>query len=89
MREFETRIIDIDVEKVRKIMKEIGAENVKRENQRNDIFDFPDRNLLAKKGYARIRTVEDLLNNKTVYFMTTKKCLVKIHLKLWKKMKQL
>lgn len=75
MREFETRIIDIDVEKVRKIMKEIGAENVKRENQRNDIFDFPDRNLLAKKGYARIRTVEDLLNNKTVYFMTTKKML--------------
>ncbi len=73
MREFETRVIDIDVERIRKIMSEVGAKNVKRENQINDIFDFQDRKLLNQKGYARIRTVEDLINNKTVYFMTTKK----------------
>ncbi|EJT6158582.1 class IV adenylate cyclase [Clostridium perfringens] len=75
MKELETRIIDIDVEKIRKTLNKLGAENVKRENQTNDIFDFPDRKLLDKKGYARIRTVEDLINNKTVYFMTTKKML--------------
>lgn len=81
MKELETRIIDIDVEKLRETLNKLGAKNVKRENQTNDIFDFPDRKLLDKKGYARIRTVEDLINNKTVYFMTTKKCLAKISLK--------
>lgn len=73
MKEFETRIMDIDVENLRETLKGLGAKNVKKENQINDIFDFPDRKLLDKKGYARIRTVEDLINNKTVYFMTTKK----------------
>lgn len=75
MKEFETRIIDIDVDNIRKIMKEISAANVKKENQVNDIYDFSDERLLKKKGYARIRTVEDMLNNKTIYFMTTKKML--------------
>ncbi|MGL4989889.1 MAG: class IV adenylate cyclase [Sarcina sp.] len=75
MQEFETRIMDIDIDNIRKLCLEIGAQNVKKENQINDIFDFSDRKLLAKKGYARIRTVEDLINNKTVYFMTTKKML--------------
>lgn len=75
MREFETRIMDIDIEHIRNICKEYSAENIKKENQINDIYDFLDRRLLDKKGYARIRTVEDLINNKTVYFMTTKKML--------------
>lgn len=73
MKELETRIMDIDVENLRNTLVKLGAKNVKRENQINDIFDFPDRKLLNKKGYARIRTVEDLINNKTIYFITTKK----------------
>ena len=73
MQEFETRIMDIDIKKIREICKSVSAINVKKENQVNDIYDFADRRLLNKKGYARIRTVEDLINNKTVYFMTTKK----------------
>ncbi|MGL5634112.1 MAG: class IV adenylate cyclase [Sarcina sp.] len=75
MQEFETRIMDIDIDVIRNICTKISAINVKKENQINDIYDFPDRQLLNKKGYARIRTVEDLLNNKTIYFMTTKKML--------------
>ncbi|MGG5461916.1 class IV adenylate cyclase [Clostridium sp. B9] len=75
MKEFETRVIDVDVDKIREILTNVNAKNVKRENQVNDIYDFSDRRLLDKKGYARIRTVEDLINNKTVYFMTTKKML--------------
>lgn len=75
MQEFETRVMDINVEEIRKICTENGAKNVKKENQVNDIYDFADRRLLDKKGYARIRTVEDKINNKTVYFMTTKKML--------------
>ena len=75
MKELETRIVDIDVENIRSILLENGAEKVKMEDQINDIYDFEDGRLLAKKGYARIRTVNDRLNNKIVYFMTTKKML--------------
>jgi len=75
MQELETRIVDIDVENIRKILLSNGAEKVKMEDQVNDIYDFEDGRLLDKKGYARIRTVNDMINNKIVYFMTTKKML--------------
>ena len=75
MQELETKIIDIDVENIRNILLSNNAEKVKMENQINDIYDFEDGRLLSKKGYARIRTVDDRLNNKIVYFMTTKKML--------------
>ncbi|SFD15377.1 class IV adenylate cyclase [Clostridium uliginosum] len=75
MQELETRIVDIDVENIRNILSSNGAEKVKVEDQINDIYDFEDGRLLSKKGYARIRTVNDRLNDKIVYFMTTKKML--------------
>lgn len=75
MNEFETRIINIDVDKIRKRLMEIEGVKVKEENQINNIYDFNDRRLLKDKGYARIRVVEDLLNNSTHYYMTTKKML--------------
>lgn len=75
MQELETRIVDIDVENIRNILLSNGALKVKTENQINDIYDFEDGRLLANKGYARIRTIDDILNNKIVYFMTTKKML--------------
>lgn len=75
MNEIETRIVDIDVDDVRSKMLSVGATKVKQENQINNIYDFEDRRLLKEKGYARIRIVKDELNNKNVYFMTTKKLL--------------
>lgn len=75
MKELETRIIKIDVASIRKLLISNGAEKVKEENQVNDIYDFEDGRLLEQKGYARIRTVNDLLNNKKIIFMTTKKML--------------
>ncbi|WP_160691327.1 CYTH domain-containing protein [Clostridium sp. C2-6-12] len=75
MQELETRIVDIDVDNVRTILLANGAEKVKMEDQVNDIYDFEDGRLLSQKGYARIRTVNDLLNNNVVYYMTTKKML--------------
>lgn len=75
MQELETRIVDIDVENIRKILLSNSAEKVKMEDQVNDIYDFEDGRLLDKKGYARIRTINDMINNKIVYFMTTKKML--------------
>lgn len=75
MKELETRIVDIDVEAIRKKLTSLNAKKVKEEYQINDIYDFSDRRLLDSKGYARIRTVDDRLNNKEVIYMTTKKML--------------
>ncbi|WP_297635438.1 CYTH domain-containing protein [uncultured Clostridium sp.] len=74
-KELETRIINIDVEDLRKKLIELKAEKVKVEDQINDLYDFEDKRLLNEKGYARIRTVYDNLRNKEVIFMTTKKLL--------------
>jgi adenylate cyclase class 2 len=73
LKEMETRIIDIDADEIRSKLLKIGAVKVKSENQQNKIFDFNDRRLLENKGYARIRTVEDMLHNEFHYYMTTKK----------------
>ena len=75
MNEIETRIVKIDVAKIKKILQENNAVKVKEENQINNIYDFEDGRLLAAKGYARIRTVDDLINNKQIIYMTTKKLL--------------
>lgn len=72
MQEVETKILDIDVEDIRAKLRTMHTEKVKMENQVNKIFDFHNKRLLNKKGYARIRIVEDLLNNKTINYMTTK-----------------
>lgn len=69
----EIKIIDIDVDEIRSKLLKIGAVKVKSENQQNKIFDFHDKRLLEKKGYARIRIVKDLLHNEFHYYMTTKK----------------
>ena len=74
-KELETRVINIDVEKIREKLVSLKAGKVKSENQINDIYDFEDGRLLKEKGYARIRTVHDLINNKEIIFMTTKKML--------------
>jgi adenylate cyclase class 2 len=73
MQEIETRILDIDVEEIRRKMLALNATKVKMENQINRIYDFEDGRLLNSKGYARIRTIEDMINNKIVHYITTKK----------------
>lgn len=73
MKELETRILDIDIDSIREIMTKIGAKKVKSENQINNIFDFQDRSLLSKKGYARVRIIENLLDGTNCAYMTTKK----------------
>jgi len=73
LKEIETRIIDIDVQEMRKKLLDINAVKVKQENQINNIYDFSDKRLLNNKGYARIRTVRDELTNSTIHYITTKK----------------
>jgi adenylate cyclase class 2 len=73
LKELEVKIMNIDPDSVRIKLKSIGAGLVKKENQINRIFDFPDKRLLNEKGYARIRQVEDLLNGTQHCYMTVKK----------------
>ena len=63
-KELETRIVDINLDELRNKLNSIGAKKIKSENQINDLYDFEDSRLLNNKGYARIRTVHDLLNDK-------------------------
>lgn len=71
--ELEVKILDIDLEHIRRIMEEAGATLVKDEQQDNLIYDFPDRRLLKAQGYARIRVVEDHRTKKVDVLMTTKR----------------
>jgi len=73
LKEIETRIIDIDVQEMRRKLLQIDAIKVKQENQINNIYDFSDKRLLNNKGYARIRTIQDELTNSTLHYITTKK----------------
>lgn len=73
MKEIETRIIKIDVEQIRNRLKDLGAKKIKEENQINHIYDFPNKELLNNKGYARIRYINDVIENKEHYYMTVKK----------------
>jgi len=73
MKEFETKIVNIEPDEIREKMRAMGAVLVKKENQVNKIFDFEDKRLLSSKGYARIRLVEDLLGGKNHYYMTVKR----------------
>ena len=75
MNELETRIIDIDVDDIRKKLKNLDAKQVKAEDQANELYDFEDGKLLSQKGYARIRTTLDRITNNETVFMTTKKML--------------
>ncbi|MGL4773508.1 MAG: class IV adenylate cyclase [Clostridium sp.] len=75
MKELETRIINIDVDGLREKLISLGGKKVKVEDQVNDLYDFEDGRLLSSKGYARIRTINDKLNNSITYYMTTKKML--------------
>ncbi|PRR78219.1 CYTH domain protein [Clostridium liquoris] len=75
MKELEVKILNIDIENIRKKTTELNCVKVKEENQINNLFDFKTKDLLKQQGYARIRIVQDLLHDSTKYYMTTKKIL--------------
>lgn len=75
MKEIETKILNVDVDQLRILFNQLNFRKVKVEDQINEIFDFADQRLSASKGYARIRTVKDNINNKTIFYMTVKKML--------------
>jgi len=75
LKELEVKILNIDIENIRKKATELNCVKVKEENQINNLFDFKTKDLLKQQGYARIRIVQDLLHDSIKYYMTTKKIL--------------
>ena len=75
MKEIETKILNVDVVRLRELLVKLNFDKVKVEDQINEIYDFADERLLSAKGYARIRTIDDHINNKVIYYMTVKKML--------------
>ena len=75
MEEMEVKILDINLEKLRELMKKNNIPLIKKEDQINNIYDFEDRRLLKNKGYARIREVHNLITNTEEYYMTVKRML--------------
>lgn len=71
--EMEVRILDVNVDEIRNKLLENSAVLVKKENQINKLFDFENGSLLKQKGYARIRIVQDMVEQKNFYYMTTKR----------------
>ncbi len=70
--EIEVRVLNIDPNSMREKLLSLGGVLVKKENQVNKVFDFKDRSLLNKEGYARIRIIEDLILNERRVYMATK-----------------
>lgn len=74
MKEKEVKVLDIDKKKIEKKLKEIGAELVKEEIQKNIIYDSKDRSLKTKyNGYLRIRITKDIIRDKIIKTLTLKK----------------
>lgn len=72
MNEIEVKILRIDKEAMIRRMEDMGLARVKDEHQVNTIYDFPDLPLLAKKGYARVREIQDRLTGRDMTCMTVK-----------------
>lgn len=72
MNEIEVKILDIDKAAIIRRLEELGCVRVKDEAQINTIYDFPDLSLLAKKGYARIREIQDRRKDQALVYMTVK-----------------
>jgi len=72
LKELEIKILNINLDELKNKLTVLNCKKVKEENQINDLFDFPNQTLLKKHGYARIRTVEDLIENFTKFYLTVK-----------------
>ncbi len=74
MKEMEVKVLKIDPQAIEKKLIQLGAKKVKEENQLNRIYDTEDGYLeKSSKGYARIRVIEDLINQRTQAYLTVKK----------------
>lgn len=82
MSEIEVKILDIDVEVIRKKLIGLGGVLVKKEQQVNYMYDFPDNTLHNNfKGFCRVREVYNLIDNSKKYILGIKKIISQIECK--------
>lgn len=83
--EIEVKILDINLDNLKNNLKALNAKKIKNELQNNYIYDFTNKSLINSGGYARIRVVKNLEDNKSKVYMTVKKLVSK---EIYKKMNE-
>lgn len=74
MKEIEIKILNVDIDKLRRDVLKHGGSLVKKENQENYIYFLPD-NLKNTPGYVRVRRIYNLLNGTKKDILCIKKIL--------------
>jgi len=84
MNEIEVKVLGIDKAKIREKLAEYGVQPIKKEFQKNYIFDYADHRFLNKGGYVRIRQLQDFIHNKEKRIVTFKELISKDKFKISK-----
>ncbi len=84
MNEVEVKVLGIDIEQIREKLEKIGATLIKKEFQKNYMFDFADQRFFNSGGYVRIRNLIDLLMNQEKNIVTHKELISKDKFKISK-----
>lgn len=71
-REIEVKLLGLDVKKIEKKLISLGAKLIAKEEQKNIRIDSKSNPIDEKKGYLRIRSTKDLLENKLNTYFTFK-----------------
>lgn len=82
MKEIEVKVLNINKKNVLEKLKALDAKLIKKEFQKNIIFDYEDNRLFNSGGYIRIRELENLLNNKKSIIITFKELISKDKFKI-------
>lgn len=81
MSEIEVKVLDIDIDRLKEQLLDLGAKLVKKEHQINNMFDYEDERLLKSKGFVRVREIKDELNGEEKCILGFKKMISQIKYK--------
>ncbi|NLW23325.1 MAG: class IV adenylate cyclase [Tissierellia bacterium] len=73
-KEIEVKVLNIDLDRMERSLKDIGAKLISKEEQTNILIDSKDRYIEKElNGYLRIRETKYILTNQSVIHLTLKK----------------
>lgn len=82
MKEIEVKVLNINKKNILEKLKSINANLIKKEFQRNIIFDYADNRLFNSGGYVRIREANSFIDNKKSIIVTFKELISKDKFKI-------
>jgi adenylate cyclase class 2 len=82
MKEIEVKVLNIDKSRLLNNLFLINAKLIKKEFQKNIMFDYEDNRLFNSGGYIRLRELDDLINKKKSYIVTFKELITKDKFKI-------